>query len=99
MPYNELLDIHLTEPKKGPFFLHVTGDTAIFAIPGWWEEPSCMQPSAEKLHSLGHAVAVCSYPDFHTSKWTDWVRAIWTQLLAVRQRGIKKVILLGFSLG
>lgn len=106
MPYNELLGIHLDEPFKGPFFLQnslLSGsdDSVIFAILGWSEQPKSMQPFAQKMQSLGHSVAVSSYPDYHPDiKWqTDWVHAIWTQLLELRQHGIRKIHLAGFSLG
>lgn len=106
MPYNELLGIHLDEAIEGPFFLQgsllsVADDTAIFAIIGWSELPKSMQPFARKMQSLGHSVAVPSYPVYHSDiKWhTDWVHAIWAQLLELRRCGIRKVHLVGFSLG
>lgn len=106
MPFNKLLGIHLDEPSEEPFFLQgsllsMTGDTAIYAVLGWSEQPKSMQPFAQKMQSHGHSVAVPSYPDYHSGiKWhTDWVHAIWTQLLELRQRGIRKIHLVGFSMG
>jgi esterase/lipase len=106
MPYNKLLGIHLDEPFHGPFFLRgsllsVTNDTAIFAILGWSEQPKSMQPFAQKMQNLGHSVAVPSYliNQADITCHIDWVRAIWTQLLELRQRGIRKIHLVGFSLG
>lgn len=106
MPFNKLLGIHLDEPSEEPFFLQgsllsMTGNTAIYAIPGWSEQPKSMQPFAQKMQSLGQSIAVPSYPDYHFDiKWhTGWVHAIWTQLLELRRCGIRKVHLVGFSLG
>ncbi|WP_028776200.1 alpha/beta hydrolase [Shimazuella kribbensis] len=100
MPYNESLGIDLGEAFEGSFFLQGSNDILIYFCPGWSETPKSLQPAACYLHHLGYSVVVPSYPDYSsTIKWTDWWSSYWTRLLEIREYGVKKIYLAGFSMG
>ncbi|WP_028777965.1 alpha/beta hydrolase [Shimazuella kribbensis] len=88
-----------------PFFYY-GGKTGILLIHGFTGTPSELRPMGDYLHKQGFTVSApllsghgTTPEDLQRTSWQDWVQSVEMAFAELKQAGVEKLYVVGFSMG